>query len=635
MNEKYKLHRYNGMMFVGFWLIFIACIINGLIFYFKYSQAKSDAHIDYKQRAVFVMESIMDRIGSENNSSRLTKLNEIYKDLSLPYQTYLLKFDAGGVLRVVSTPDTQFQPGDEFIHPSCGNGLASHNFNNKYTHRIMRPENRVSMCIFQRVGEYIFGFNYIFPQTLSDMDDPDFKEWLIKNMSISFIASSSTAFMAFVWYTWISMRFLRLREKFVGHKKRSIRSLKSARNNLYADPLTGISNKNALENDIAASKKPKVVVVDIDDFSRMNNYYGRSVCDRLLLYLSELLREFAKNEHMKLYIISADQFVLFENGDFFIDRYEELANELKNRFKGRIVTIKDDNGKNIDIEIHTTIGFALDKDDTLMKALTALKMAKLLKKDFVCYFKGLNKSDEYAEQISRSNIIRKAIINNNIVPFYQPIYDINSQVVKYECLIRIMDSGEIISPYIFLSTSKQIKRYAELQKMIISKAVERLNENENLILSVNLSGRDMIDGDVSMHVVRLLNQFNVAERLVFEIVEDENIENAERIENFIDKVKNMGAKIAIDDFGSGYSNFSYILKLNPDYIKIDGSIIKNIDTNKDSYTITRAIVTFAKDLGIKTIAEYIHSKEVFDICKELGVDEYQGFYLGAPSDKTM
>ena len=94
----------------------------------------------------------------------------------------------------------------------------------------------------------------------------------------------------------------------------------------------------------------------------------------------------------------------------------------------------------------------------------------------------------------------------------------------------------------------------------------------------------------------------------------------------------MGAKIAIDDFGSGYSNFSYILKLKPDYIKIDGSIIKNIDTNEDSRVITGAIIAFAKKLDITVIAEFVRSKEVYDTCVELGVDEFQGFYLGEPSD---
>ena len=137
---------------------------------------------------------------------------------------------------------------------------------------------------------------------------------------------------------------------------------------------------------------------------------------------------------------------------------------------------------------------------------------------------------------------------------------------------------------------------------------------------------------MSVFIIEKMNKYKVAGRVIFEILEDENIENIERIGVFIDRVRRMGAKIAIDDFGSGYSNFSYILKLKPDYIKIDGSIIKNIDTNEDSRVITGAIIAFAKKLDITVIAEFVRSKEVYDTCVELGVDEFQGFYLGEPSD---
>ena len=144
----------------------------------------------------------------------------------------------------------------------------------------------------------------------------------------------------------------------------------------------------------------------------------------------------------------------------------------------------------------------------------------------------------------------------------------------------------------------------------------------------------MTDGDVSALLINLLNKYKIADRIVFEIVEDEDVRNVQRVSTFIERVKKMGAKIAIDDFGSGYSNFSYIQKIKPDYIKLDGSIIKDIDVNKDSFVIARAIVAFARDLGIKTIAEYVHSKEILQICKDIGVDEFQGYYIGVPSEET-
>ena len=229
-------------------------------------------------------------------------------------------------------------------------------------------------------------------------------------------------------------------------------------------------------------------------------------------------------------------------------------------------------------------------------------------------------------------MIRNAIVNDKIVPFYQPIFNKEKQIVKHEALIRIQNSNEIISPSVFLEVSKRIKRYTDIEKMLIEKSFKLIAGIPNAVISVNLSGRDMTDGDVSVFIIEKLNKYKVAGRVIFEILEDENVENIERIGIFIERVRRMGVKIAIDDFGSGYSNFSYILKLKPDYIKIDGSIIKNIDTSEDSRAIAGAIIAFAKKLDITVIAEFVRSKEVFNTCVELGVDEFQGFYLGEPRD---
>jgi EAL domain-containing protein (putative c-di-GMP-specific phosphodiesterase class I) len=103
------------------------------------------------------------------------------------------------------------------------------------------------------------------------------------------------------------------------------------------------------------------------------------------------------------------------------------------------------------------------------------------------------------------------------------------------------------------------------------------------------------------------------------------------LEDFVIKYRNQGIKIAIDDFGTGYSNFAHILKIRPNYIKIDGSLIKNINTDKNSYELVKSIIDFSKALNIKVIAEFVHSREVYESILNLGVDEFQGFYLGEPS----
>lgn len=142
----------------------------------------------------------------------------------------------------------------------------------------------------------------------------------------------------------------------------------------------------------------------------------------------------------------------------------------------------------------------------------------------------------------------------------------------------------------------------------------------------------MLDPQTVQFILDKLEHSGIAKRVIFEILESEGIENFEEVRQFIDKVKQWGGRIAIDDFGSGYSNFAYILNLQVDFIKIDASLIKNIDTDKNSRIIVETIVDFAKRLGIKTVAEFVHSKEVFETVKEIGIDFSQGFYFHKPSE---
>ena len=122
---------------------------------------------------------------------------------------------------------------------------------------------------------------------------------------------------------------------------------------------------------------------------------------------------------------------------------------------------------------------------------------------------------------------------------------------------------------------------------------------------------------------------------MFELLETEKLEDCFEVQSFIREVKKYGCKIAVDDFGSGYSNFNYIISLNVDVIKIDASLIKDIDTDYNSQIITSSIVNFAKKMGIKTIAEYVHSEAVFNKIRELNIDYAQGYFIGKPEPELL
>jgi len=407
---------------------------------------------------------------------------------------------------------------------------------------------------------------------------------------------------------------------------------KRLKHRLYKDTLTSLPNRQALERDMESMQNPKIIILDIDSFKDINECYGSCVGDAILLEVSKELRDFSKKENLQLYRVGADEFVLLEDKNLDMDRYEGLANTLIELFKTKSICLVETSDT---VKINVTLGICFDLDNTLEKAILALEEAKKKQRNFLCYFKKIDRKNAYIEQVKWAKFINSALKDNRVIPYYQPIFDADKKVLKHECLVRILDEkGEIVPPNLFLEISKKVKRYSAIEKLLIEKTFQAI-QNTKHIISVNILARDMSDSDVSNFVVMMLKKYQVSKQLVFEILENENIEHLERISTFIQKIRRMGCKIAIDDFGTGYSNFSYLTKLKPDYIKIDGSLIRDLEKDENSYAIVASIVTFAQKLKIRTIAEYIHNKEVFEICKTLGIDEFQGFYLGEPSPKLL
>ncbi len=435
----------------------------------------------------------------------------------------------------------------------------------------------------------------------------------------------------------------RLQEEFndvIDKKKKKLidsnRKLKkineSIKKQLYTDNLTVLPNRKALERDIEHMDNPKLIILDLDSFGHINEYFGKDMGNFILCEVAILLKEFSKQEKLRVYRIGADEFALLENKDLDVDRYEELAINLIDIFKELRISHPDHTSP---IEVNATLGFCLDADNMIEKASRALNEAKEQQIGYLCYFKKIDNKDKYGEQIKWSEFISEAINNDRITPYYQPIFNDKKEIVKYECLVRILDEdGEVFPPRLFLEVAKKVKKYTEIEKLVIKKSFIDI-ENTNHIVSINLLARDMSDSNVSHFIISMLKKYRVANQVVFEILEDENIESMERVMKFINSVRNIGCKIAIDDFGTGYSNFSYLSMLHPDYIKIDGSLIKNLASDKNSYAIVSSIIVFAKKLNIKTIAEFVHNKESYEICKKLGVDEFQGFYLGEPTPKLI
>lgn len=400
------------------------------------------------------------------------------------------------------------------------------------------------------------------------------------------------------------------------------------------DPLTQLKNKRSLEKSIVMMKNPKLLLVDIDEFKKINDYFDSNTADDLLKHIALIMSDFADENNLEVFRLDGDLFALLEDSIEDEQRYEELVTELMQELKNKDLSIEYNN-QTANIVLTLTMGLCLESDNILRKAFIALKRAKKDNKNFVCYSKFLDEEKEYLNQLNTAKRVQSAIAKDEILPFFQPIFDKDKKITKFESLVRIVkkspEGTEVITPGAFLAVSIKMKQYEIIENFIIEKVVQTLVENKDIVLSVNLGGRDMVDSAKNNKFINLLRRTGVAERLVIEVLEDENVSQNEKIKDFLKRAKELGCKIAIDDFGSGFSNFAYLLELMPHYIKIDGSIIKNITQDEKSEKIARTIVLFSKSLGIKTVAEYVSTEEIFNKCVEIGVDEFQGFYLGKPS----
>ncbi|NOQ31894.1 MAG: EAL domain-containing protein [Helicobacteraceae bacterium] len=407
-------------------------------------------------------------------------------------------------------------------------------------------------------------------------------------------------------------------------------SLKKSKNNLlesyFRDDLTHLPNIYRLRKDLLENAEAGLIILNIDNFKTINNFYGFNIGDFVIEQVSELLK--VKLEGYKIYRLSINEFALCLENSLGFYELKELLTTLYTKLENTSINYQQSK-----IFINFTLASCSNSTNSeiFSKVAMALKYAKENNLTFWIYEDRMHFENEYANNLEMSNMVRSAVESSNIIPYFQPILDNNSgKIAKYESLARLLDeSGNIISPVLFIPIAKQIKVYNLVTKIIIDKSFEAFKDNE-YEFNINLSIEDIMSSEIFAFIIEKLKTCKASSRVTFELLESEAIEDFKKVNRFINEVKRYGAKIAIDDFGSGYSNFSYLTKMSVDFIKIDGSLIKDIDTDKSAALVVETIVDFAKKLNIKTVAEFVHSSTVMDKIKELGIDYSQGFYIDKP-----
>jgi diguanylate cyclase (GGDEF)-like protein len=393
-------------------------------------------------------------------------------------------------------------------------------------------------------------------------------------------------------------------------------------NKLYVDRLTGLHSRAKLEG-TEFREDALLFLIDLDDFSDINSLYGMDFGDKVLRNQADKLKHF--DSRATSFRVAGDIFgILYRAFPDDDQQVQKKIIEIQSRLK---------DCTKCNMELSVTIGAARGSD-CLHDAYTALDIANTKNEPFWVY----HDESTYMREVKFNRLwhdeLKAALDNDTIVPFFHPIVDRDRNVIHYETLMRLKRSNgktEYISPSVFLDVAMKTKLYLPISRRLIQKAFEFFSDKPEVSFTINLSYDDMAKEDIQGFLHEMITRHHAQNRIVFEVLETSFIDNPILLEDFFTTFREYGVKFAIDDFGAGYSNLKRVVALNPDYLKIDGSLIQAMLRDKRSHKMVENIVEYAREFGIKTVAEYVSSPEIFEECKRLNMDYCQGYYFAEPS----
>lgn len=413
------------------------------------------------------------------------------------------------------------------------------------------------------------------------------------------------------------------------------------------DPLTGLANRGEFENRLKRAlescqerdSRHALLYIDLDQFQLVNEACGHAAGDQFLRQTSQIIQGCIRSRD-SLARLGGDEFgVILEHCDS--EDAMEVAEKIRDRMDG-FRFLHDDRK----FRIGASIGMAPITDrwadvTTMLKAAdTACYAAKEAGRDRVLsYFEVDGSVEHRRSEMAWIHLLYQAMEEDNFRLYAQLIEPLNkdSSGVRCEILLRLRaKDGKLIQPGEFLPAAERFRIMPRVDKWVVGKVMDFLTNNRDIVakaemISVNLSGKTL--GDRNFHAFideRLrINGFD-REKLCFEITESESINNMTSSIEFIEKMRKIGIRFSLDDFGTGVSSFGYLRKLPVDYIKIDGQFVEKMIDDPVDYATVRSIQDVAKLLGKKTIAEFVQSSRVEDQLRELGVDYMQGFLRHRP-----
>ncbi|MDO9103745.1 MAG: EAL domain-containing protein [Methylovulum sp.] len=416
------------------------------------------------------------------------------------------------------------------------------------------------------------------------------------------------------------------------------------------DSLTGLINRRRFQekfaDELASAKRYAYQValfyLDLDQFKIVNDNDGHETGDMLLVQVANTLKETIRTTDT-LCRIGGDEFTLILPHAELND-VSGIAEKINQTLISNLFSFADKPYK-----ISASIGLAIFPEhgltvhELLANAELAMYQAKASGRGQYHIYSA---DVDYQEKLKRSlywqEIIEDAIAHDKFVLYYQPILNINSnRISHFECLIRLrQDNGQIIPPNDFIGHAEELGLIGKIDRLVLKKAVQKhiefKNQGLDYKLTVNLSGCSFNDTTIFKDISRLVNVPEVNPgNIIFEITETAAVSNFAAAEILIGQIKELGCLLALDDFGVGFSSFHYLKHFPVDYVKIDGSFIRQIHKSDDDKIFVKALSEVAQAFGKKIVAEFVENEAILTILKEFKIDYAQGYHIGKPVDEPL
>jgi diguanylate cyclase (GGDEF)-like protein/PAS domain S-box-containing protein len=427
----------------------------------------------------------------------------------------------------------------------------------------------------------------------------------------------------------------------IGHLKRNEQRLLHLATH---DPLTGLHNRrefnDILERHLSRVRRygnyGAVLWMDLDGFKEINDGLGHKVGDELLSSLAHRMKATIRESDV-LARLGGDEFaVLYPNVDG--SQAQMAAGRLLQAIRKHTAVVQGQS-----LRVTGSMGVVLFPDhgtsasELMMKADVAMYGAKGAGRNrIVVYSPDEERVESPETRVDWLRVIREALENDEFVLYAQPILDLKTnRTIRHEILLRLRDrSGKIIPPGAFLDVAEQFGLSGDIDRWVLSKVMTVLNDGslgDEMSFAVNLSPRSLTDPELLSMISEKEDVAIIGPvRLVLEITESAAIYNIHVAKDFLRTLRGHGYEFALDDFGMGFSSFYQLKNLDVDYLKIDGSFIRNLSHDPVDKQLVIAMVQLAQSLGKNTIAEFVEDEETLDMLRAIGIDCAQGFHIGRP-----